>query len=196
MGNKVQFGICNLVFAEMITDGTATTAPTYSTDLIEVPGTVKITVEYDSKENDFAADNNAKYWMQHSNSGNSGEVEVALIPDELLAAAHGWRVDSNGGLVEVANGVQKKFAMGYQVEGDEAGRRIWHYNVALGFPSEEHNTAGEDVTPDTQTIEWTGAQVTCKGEDVYRYSLVKSTANATVYGSFLASVTLPAEAGA
>ena len=194
MANRVQYGVCNLVFVPLTADGSDTTAPTYDEkSVIKVPGTVKITVDYESKENTFSADNNPKYFNQYGNSGNSGEIELALIPDALNAAAHGWEVDANGGIIEIANGTQKTFAMGYQVEGDESGKRCWHYNVKLGYPSEEHNTAGEDITPDTQTLEWSGALVESKGKKFYRYSLTESTANAATYASFLDSVTLPAE---
>ena len=189
MANKVQYGVSGLTFIPLLTEGSASEAPTWdTTKKISVPGTVQISVDYDGDESNFAADNNPKYFSSRSNSGNSGEIENALIPDELKALAYGWRVDSDGGLVEVADGKPTRFAMGYQIEGDESNRRVWHYNVTLGFPDEEHNTVDESIEPDTQTLSWSGAQVNNSGERVYRYGVPSS---ASTYGAFLDSVALP-----
>lgn len=46
-----------------------------------------------------------------SNNEYTGDLEMALVPDTILAEIIGWTVDTNGMLVEDADGIAKEFAL-------------------------------------------------------------------------------------
>lgn len=185
--SKVRFGVSNLTLWPLTADGTDSAAPTYG-NAISIPGTVEIEVEYDGNDNTFHADN-GKYWTGYSSSGNSGSIENAVFPNEVKAHAYGWRVDANGGLVEVENGTPGRFAMAYQVEGDADSIRVVHYDVSLGFPKVTHKTTEDNITPDTEKIDWSGKAQNCSGEKVTRYSLPQG---GTGYSTWFSAPVMPA----
>ena len=182
--NKVQFGASNLHIAFIETDGSADSAPTYATP-VAVPGLVHITLDVEGSSSDFFADN-SNYFNTSANNGYSGSIEVALFPDEVLAEALGWRVDSAGGRVEVQDGKPKAFALGFQVEGDAEGRGMWFYNVKMSRPGVEAQTTEDSTDVQTQTADITVTQQIFSGEKVVKYS---NTASPT----FFATVAVPAE---
>ena len=188
--SKVRFGVKSLTFWPITADGTASANPTYGTK-IEVPGTVQVEVDYESNEVKFYADNNI-YYSGRNSAGNTGSIENAFFPDALKAAAYGWRIDANGGLVETDDGTPCNFAMAYQVEGDAEGLRCVHYDVNLGYPKQTHSTTEDGITVDTETIDYTGKKANLKGEMVARYSLVEGN---TGYSSWFGTTPVfPAEA--
>lgn len=190
MANRIEHGISGVVIAKMTADGSATTAPTYG-DVIAWPGAVKLSIDADSESTNFAADNDPRYWTGYKTAGNSGTLEVATVPDEVKQAIYGWTEDAAGILAETEQTELPRFALGYQVEGDVNGRRVWRYNVTFGGLSEEHDTDTDSIDPDTVSISWTGAKVNNSGVNTYAG---QCAAGSTAYASFLTSVTLPAKA--
>lgn len=188
MANKVRYGLCNIHYA--FVNPTAETQPAWGS-VVAIPGAVNIEVEEDGDETVFYADN-GEYVSFGSGKGLSGSIEVADFPDAFLAEALGWRVDSNGGLIEIAGAVKKAFALGFQVEGDESGRRNWIYNMTLSRPGESHGTTTENIGVETATANFKASPVTINNEKVTKYSLPYSTAGATAYNGFFSSVTTPA----
>ena len=70
MANKVLFGVSNLhVGLYDVSDEGVVTLGTP----IHVPGTVNISLEAESEENTFYADN-VKYWTGYSDNGYTGEI--------------------------------------------------------------------------------------------------------------------------
>lgn len=191
MANKVEYGISNLVFWELTADGTDEAVPTYGTEAYRVPGVNKVTVEYDSETSEYYGDNK-KYWVASSNAGNSGTLSAPLLPDELKAKAFGWRIDANGGLVEDNDGKPARFAMAYQVEGDEANRRVVHYDVTLSIPNDEHNTTEKSITVDAVEVSWQGVPQNVKGETAARYSLPMSAKGKAAYDAWFSAPAVPA----
>ena len=181
--NRVQFGASNLHVAFITADGTAEAAPEFETP-IHIPGLVNISLDVEGTSSDFFADN-SNYFNSSSNTGYSGSIEVALFPDEVLAEALGWRVDSTGGLVEIQDGKPKPFALGFQIEGDVEARGIWLYNVKINRPGFEASTTEDSIEVKTQTSDFKATQQLFSGEKVVRYV---NTASPT----FFATVPAPA----
>lgn len=192
MPNKIEYGICNIHYAFI--EGTETNGDPKYGEVVHVAGAVKMTVDDNSSSKSFAADNESSYITLSGASGLTGDLELAIFPDDFVAKAMGYRVDSLGGLVEVAGGVKKPFALGYQVEGDESGSRAWLYNVTLSRPKEEHNTVDDAIDPDTKTASFTAAPAVLGGEKVSRYALPSTAKSKTAYDGFFTKVTLPATA--
>lgn len=186
---KIQYGICNIHVAFMGEPG-EDGAPTWETPRA-VRGATKLTLDENGSSNPFYADNGI-YAEMGSASGLSGSLELALFPLDFVAEAMGYRIDSNGGLVEVSGGTKKPFALGFQFETDDEGRRNWLYNVTLSRPSDEHNTTEGTITPDVQNADFTASPIELDGENVYKYTLPMSDKAKTVYNSFFASVVKPA----
>lgn len=158
---------------------------------VPVPGAVKWTPKAEGKESVFYADNGA-YFTTESNLGYTGDLEVALIPDAVLAQMLGWEVDANGGLVEVADGARKEFALLGQYEGDSKGRRFVYYSCKASRPTKENRTKGETVEPDTEKLSLKVLPMEIGGSNLVKYVLELSDSNASVYNAWFAAVQTPA----
>lgn len=189
MAERIRFGLSNIHVAFLDQTGTE---PDWET-VTAIPGAVNMDIDEDGNSNDFYADNTV-YAALGSAAGLSGSIEVALFPDEFLAEAMGYRIDSRGGLVELAGAVKKPFALGFQIENDESGRRAWLYNVTLSRPKEDHATTGDSIDVATETADFKAAPLLIGGEKVAKYSLTRTSTNATTYDAFFNDVTTPAAA--
>lgn len=185
MANKVLFGLEQVHIAFL--DNMAAEQPAWSTP-VHIPGAVNFAANPDGSENTFYADN-TKYWIHESNNGYTGELEIALFPDEVIAEMLGWEIDTNGMLVEKADAAGKPFALMGQVKGDARNRRFVYYNCKASRPGDSANTTTDSITPTTQSVTLTMLPV---GSD----KLVKSTieldeTNQAIYEAFFEQVTLP-----
>ncbi|MBR0576751.1 phage tail protein [Proteiniclasticum sp. BAD-10] len=159
-----------------------------------VPGTVSLNIEPEGEEFNFYADN-GPYYSVTTNNGYTGEMEIAIMPDEQLIDLLGNEVDNNGMLVEVADGKQKAFALLIQVDGNVKNRRTVYYNCKVSRPSTENTTTEEGIEVATETyplviqpIELNGKKIT-KG----RVELLNtpSAGNTAMYNNFFTVVQLP-----
>lgn len=190
--NKVRFGISNLHIAFFAEDS-APKAPKWDAP-IHVPGAVGFTPEPQSGQYTFRADNMAYYTTLDSDN-YTGSLELALIPDAILAEMFGWVLDDLGGLLQVQGGEKKNFALMGQFEGDKSGRRFVYYNVTASIPAEQGTTKAETVTAQTQTmsiamnpIELDEARIGTKYALPYDAS---AEGNAEVYNNFFDEVYIP-----
>lgn len=182
--NKVYFGLSNVVIA--FADGTEATfaAPE------KVPGAVNLTLDAEGEQSVFYADNIA-YYTVNSNSGYSGELQIARIPNDILAKMLGWVVDQNGALVEVADGVPTPFAMGYQVNGDQHARKAWMYNLTASRPSEEWQTQEDSTEVTVPTLPFTSTPIELAEKNVVKAVMELSESNADEYKTFFEKVYVP-----
>ena len=91
--NKIKFGLKG-VYYSMLTDEAT---PTYGTP-VAIAGAVTLSADPDGDLMKFYADDMA-YAVAASNNGYNATLEMAKIPDTVLAAWLGWDVDADGGLV-------------------------------------------------------------------------------------------------
>lgn len=142
--NKVRYGLENLHFAYMKQDGEWETP-------IHIPGLVGFNANPDENDVEFYADN-IKYYFRKVNNGYTGDVETALIPDEVLAEVLGWIIDSSDVLVEVSDAKARPFALLAQIQGDAKNRRFVYYNCQGGRPGQSSTTQGSSADPQTETM--------------------------------------------
>lgn len=180
--NKVKFGLSNCVMAVM-TEGEGGTI-TYGTP-IAVPGAVSLSLEAQGDTNDFFADNYI-YYSSTANQGYEGDLEIAMIPDEIRTAIMGETVDSNGAYVETSNDQFKNFAFGFQIEGDAQARKFWYYNCSLTRPTNAGATIEESKEPqiDSLTIKAMPRSTDLK----VRVFIEKNETNTAVYNGFFNQV--------
>ena len=182
MANKVMFGLEKVHVA--FTNSTGYDEP------IAIPGAVNLSLSAEGESNTFYADN-VPYFTVTSNDGYTGDLEMALVPDSVLASMLGWEIDNNGMLIEIADGVQKEFALLFEVKGNEKNKRYVYYNCKASRPTQEHSTKEETVEPNTQTLTVAITPTEIGGKTVVKGGLELSETNEAVYDAFFESVLEP-----
>lgn len=188
--NKVRFGLENVHVAFKTDEG-------YDTP-IAIPGAVNLSTNPEGNQDVFYADN-IPYVTFSGNSGYTGDLEMALIPDAVLVQMFGWEVDSNGALVENASGTPKSFALIYEVKGDAKARRNVFYNVSAARPSGSAATMTDTTDPNTETLSITmiptqftsGTGASAVKRNVTKASMELSETNAAAYNAFFSAVYVP-----
>lgn len=153
MANKVIFGVSNLhvgLYNESA-DGTVTLG-----EAIAVPGTVKISLDAESEESTFWADN-IKYYTTYSDNGYTGEIENAYFDDTFKTTFLNYIELDDGGIAQIKGTQNKKVYLAFQAEGDVEGRRMIIYNVSLGHISREYSTTEDTKEPVTATLPFTAS---------------------------------------
>lgn len=158
---------------------------------IAIPGAVRFTPTPQGEESMFYADN-GPYFMYTSNNGYTAELEMALVPDSVLAEMLGWEIDSNGMLVEISDALPKEFALMGQVQGDVKNRRFVYYRCKASRPAKEHTTKAESATPNTDVLNLVILPIEINGKNVVKGVMELSETNATAYNAFFNAVTVPA----
>lgn len=187
--NKVLFGLENVHVAFYDEETKKYDEPTH------IPGAVNLALTPEGEEYKFYADN-MLYYVVNSNNGYTGDLEMALIPDDFLVESLGWEIDENGLVVEIADGIQKPFALLYEVKGDKHGRRYAFYNCMTSKPSQENSTTGETPEVDTQTLTITVSPKKINDKNVIKAAVELNESNATIFNNFFDEVVEPfAEVG-
>lgn len=180
--SKVKFGLSNVHIAPI----TAITSTGYTYgDIIKVPGAVNISLEPQGDSSDFFADN-IKYFSAYANQGYEGDFEMAMITDEIRETIFGETKDSNGAFIEGTNDTFKPFALGFQVEGDEKGRKFWYYNCSCSRATNEASTIESSKEPSTDTL--TIKAMARETDNKVRVLLAESSTNKEAYSTFFEDV--------
>ena len=148
MADKVKFGIKNVHVFPITgwTDG----VPTYDS-VINIPGTVSLSLDKQGDTNDFYADN-IKYYTSVANNGYAGSLTVAIIPDAFRTEILKYITDDNDVLVEdIAEPTH--FAMTFEEDGDQVGTKFVLYNGTASRPSLDKSTTTDSKEPSTQELE-------------------------------------------
>lgn len=183
--NKITFGLKNVHIAFM-TEGEV---PAWE-EPIKIPGAVSFTPSPEGDSSTFYADD-SPYFIVTSNNGYTGDLEMANFPDEVLAEALGWEVDTNGMLVEVADAQPKKFALMGEVTGDKRNRRFVYYDVQSNRPSNENTTKTESIEPATKTMPVTISPIEIEGKTIVKGDLELNETNKEIFDGFFDDVYIP-----
>lgn len=149
MPNKIKYGIKNVYYAVAGDDGYGTPVP--------IPGAVSIAMTPQGGREDFYADN-ILYFTSETNNGYTCELEVALVPESFWTDVLGnTLLQTSNVLVENADPKPVKFALGFQVEGDEKATKFWYYNCVAQRPNNESETKNDQLNIQTETLSITVA---------------------------------------
>ncbi|WP_029761968.1 major tail protein, partial [Geobacillus thermodenitrificans] len=173
--NKVTFGLEKVHIAFLTDD----TTPTWETP-VAIPGAVRFSPEPQGEETTFYADN-GPYFTYTSNNGYTAELEMANIPDDILAEMLGWEIDANGMLIETTDGTPKEFALMGQILGDKKNRRFVYYRCKASRPTKEHNTRAESVEPATETLNIRILPIEINGKNIVRGVIELNDTNQAIY---------------
>ena len=179
--NKVKFGLSNVHIAKITEeDGEIT----YGTPF-PMPGAVSLTADPEGDTTPFYADN-VKYYIAVANNGYTGDLEIAMTPEEFLTQILGQEKDTNGALFESSDDVNARFALMGEIEGDAKKRRFIYYDCTAARPSAEMNTVEESKEPQTDTISITMAARS--SDNVIKAVIEPNETNADVYNTFFTKV--------
>ena len=183
MANKVMFGVSELHVGlyEVADNGTVTLGTP-----VKVPGTVNITMEAESEENAFYADN-VKYWTGYSDNGYTGEIENALFDDTFKTTFMNYVTLDDGGIAQIRGEKNKTVYFMFQGDGDDTNRRMIVYNVALGQINREYATTEDSIEPQTATLPFT-----VNGDNATGITKVSYTPTDTPYNTMFTTPPVPA----
>lgn len=185
--NKVTFGLEKVHIAFF--DEASPTQPAWETP-IPIPGAVRFTPTAVGESTNFYADNTL-YFSYTANNGYTAELEMANVPDAVLAEMLGWEIDGNGALIEVSDAIPKHFALMAQVQGDKRNRRFVFYDCVASRPAKERTTKAESITPNTDVLNLTISPIEIGGKMIVRGEMELSDTNQTAYNSFFSAVYTP-----
>lgn len=187
--NKIRYGLKNVHYAiaTIAADNTAT----YGTPK-PFPGAVSLALDPQGENTPFYADDIA-YWIGASNTGYSGDLEMALVTDDFEKDVLGALPDNKGVMIEDVNAQAVHFALLFQVAGDAKATRHVLYNCTATRPQAGGQTKGETVEPQTQTttITATSIHIADLDKDISKAKTTSET-DETVYNEWFNSVYQPA----
>lgn len=187
MADKVQFGLSNVHLAKRTNTGGTITygAP------VALPGAVDLSIDPTIAEARFYADN-ILYFGRDLLNGFEGELEIALVPENIKKDFLGYVEDSDGNLVET-NMAGADFALLFEVQGDEHAGKMCLFNCSFGRPSRAHHTTedGIDVTTSTLPFTCAGEGIEVDGENVQAFSKTAEYGDTNYSTFFTTAPTIP-----
>lgn len=186
---KITYGLKNLHYAikKVAEDGTV------SYDKVKkIPGAVKISISPDGDIYEFYADDGV-YFESDANDGYTGDLEMALVPDDFKVDVFGWEKGKDGGLYEIAGALHNHIALIGEFATDAVAKRVVFYDVFCGRPSIEQETKQKTMNVLTQKM-----SITCRPIEVNGKNYVKFTTTPDMpdeaYNNFFNEVKLPGAA--
>ena len=147
--SKVNYGIQDVYVAKLTESGGSIS---YGTPF-KIEGAVSISVNPEGGDpTPFYADNIVYYMAPAVNGGYSGDLNLAITPDDFLKQIMGQDQDANGVVYEKADDTIARFALLFQAQGDSNNRRFCFYDCTATRPSNEHSTKEDTISPNTETI--------------------------------------------
>ncbi len=146
--NKVQFNLKNVHYAVLNPSAEVGEWPTYAKP-VAVPGAVTLTLDPQGSVEPFYADG-IVYYQAVSNSGYSGDLEVARIPDQMLQDIWKFELNTDGVIMENADVEPEAFALLYQIDGDVNNDFYCLYNCSGTRPGIGGTTNTGTKTPQTR----------------------------------------------
>lgn len=180
--NKVKYGLKNCHYAKLTEAGGVIT---YGTP-VAIKGAVNLSLDATGDETNFFADD-TKYYNVTANTGYSGSLELALIPDQFKIDILGYDADTNGVLFEDAEAEPARFALLFEFAGDANHTRHVVYDVTCSRPSLASNTETETKEPVTETLNITASPLPLDSNGM-RIVKAKVNEGETEYNNFFTAV--------
>ena len=182
--NKIKYGIskCYAAVATIATDGSATYGAPFA-----IPGAVSISLDAEGEQNIFYADDVA-YYVTNGNAGYSGDLELAIVPQEFKTKILNEYEDAKGVLIEDYNAEAVHFALMFQFKGDQRNTLHCLYNCTCTRPQISGSTKEDTVEPQTETLTITAKSIynTTLSKDIVKASTGKDVLTAAVTGWYSA----------
>lgn len=145
--NKVEFGLSNVHVGTYTESGGTVTLG----DPVHIPGAVSLTMEAQSEEYKFFADDMI-YYSDFSDNGETGELTMALFPDTFKTEYLGYATLDDGGVAKIKGAPTKSMYLVFEGKGDANKRRHILYNVTPGQIKRERRTIAESKEVETEVL--------------------------------------------
>lgn len=190
--NKVKFGLSNVHYALVTeTESKGVVTSSYG-DVKSWPGAISLSLDSTAEKSVTRADD-SDYFVTFGQGGYEGDLECALIPDEVRTAILGFKEDDDGILVEDSASFSNVtyIAMMFEFKGDKKAIKHCLYKVSLSRPSIASQTTGENgsIEPQTETVTLTA--VPRADADQYVHLQTKPTTDAEVVAAWYTAVPVP-----
>lgn len=147
--NRVKYGLKNVHYAKATIDAATGTVSFGSTK--RIPGAVNLAMDPEGDQDPFYADDMV-YYMATSNNGYSGDLEIALVPEDFEKEILKVEEDDNGVLVENANVEPEHFALLFEFNGDVKKIRHCMYYCSAKRAKVEGQTKEDKIDVKTETL--------------------------------------------
>jgi phi13 family phage major tail protein len=182
--NKVEFGLSNVHVGTYTVDSTSGAGVLGAGK--EIKGAVSLFAEPETNEKTFYADNVA-YYSAFSESGEKGELVMALFPDSFKVDFLGYKELADGGIARAKGAKATPFWIAFQGEGDTTARRRVLLNVIAGQIKREHRTIGENKEVEVETL-----PISVIGDNKSGFVSISYSYGDTGYSKALTAPTIPA----
>ena len=177
MANKVKYGLKS-VYYSVLTEGTP---DSYATP-VAIPGAVNVALSPVGDLTTFVADD-IEYFVNQSNNGYDGTLEVALLAESFFEDVMGETEDTKDVVFEKSTATPKHFALLFEFTGDSNQIRHCMYKcLATRANIEGSATTSKEIK--TVTLNLT-ARPNSGG---YVKAKSKSTTDSTVYSNWYTAV--------
>ncbi|HUM84704.1 MAG TPA: phage tail protein [Lachnospiraceae bacterium] len=149
--NKVKFGLKNCHYALVSIDDEG--AVTFGSP-VRLPGSVSLALDAEGDNDPFYADDSV-YYMCATNNGYSGDLELALVPEDFLKDILHETEDANGVLVENKDVEPEHFALLFEFSGDQRKIRHCLYYCSASRPAMEGDTTEDKKEVKTEKLSLT-----------------------------------------
>jgi phi13 family phage major tail protein len=146
--NKVKFGLKNCHYAKVTLD--ENNEASFATP-VALPGSVSLSLEAEGENEPFYADDSV-YYMCATNNGYSGDLTLALVPEDFLKDILHETEDANGVLVENKDIEPEHFALLFEFSGDQRKIRHCMYYCSATRPSMEGDTKEDKTEVKTEKL--------------------------------------------
>lgn len=178
--NKIKYGLKSLYYAKATFDDDGNVS--YATP-VAMPGARSLSISAEGEPENWYADN-IVYVVLNNNSGYTGDLELALIPESFLSDIMNESLDDNGVLAENTEATLEHFALLFQFEGDQKATRHVLYNCTASRPDIEGETIEDSKEPQTEKLSITAAALA----NGYVKAKTTSTTSDAVYNAWFTSV--------
>lgn len=190
--NKVKYGLKNVHYAlvtETVTSGV--TSSSYGT-VKAWPGAVSLSMDSNAEKGGFRADD-SDYFVTYGQGGYEGDLESALVPEDIKTSVLGFKTDDNGILVEdeASFSTNVYVAMMFEFQGDQNAKKHCLYKVSLSRPSIASQTTGENGSIEPQTETLTLTAVPRADEDHLIHAETGDSTDAAVVAAWYTAVPVP-----
>ena len=114
-------------------------------------GYLEVLTDPEGENENFYADD-IVYYVINNNSGYSGDLELALIPESFLKDILHEEEDANGVMAENATVSYERFALLFEFSGDAKAIRHVLYCCSASRPAMEGQTAEDEKEVQTETL--------------------------------------------
>lgn len=150
--NKTEYGFRNVWYSPIVEnqDGTFDYG-TPKSFLEEGSGGISVNLAPVGESNELHADD-IVWEEEENNNGYDGDLTLTKVSKDFKKDIMGMTEDVNGALTEHADAKIKRFALGFEVQGNEKPTRTWYLNCSCGRIPDEHATNENSKTYSTPAL--------------------------------------------